>query len=219
MYFNEDQSGCLEDCVRRIKQQTGVKLTVALVDRAGGYPEIPWKAFAFGICVHALVHLLQSILYPDSVLRWGLQHTLGFIIGTSAAIALLTQLWPSFGTIFLAKSHAETTTRRYAESMFARHAIFNTPERNGVLMLVSIFERQVAIVPDTGIAVHFDRRARQQVIDAMAPLLRRYDYFAAFEKGLQTFEAVLPATATEQPSAFEDGAVQGGFLQLKGLDS
>jgi putative membrane protein len=218
MHFNEDQTACLDTLARKINQRKGVQLTAAVVDRSGSYPEIPWKAFAAGVCAHALMHLLQAFLYQERLITWGVQHTLGFIIGTSALIALLTQYWPVFGSIFLSPAHAEKSVRLYAESMFARQGIFNTPERKGILMLVSLFESRVIVVPDSGTAATLDTDAQRHIIDAMAPLLRRHDYFEAMKEGLQAIDDVLPVTLPEPLVLQDHDSVSEVFIQVKGLD-
>jgi len=217
MYFNTAQSACLDSLAQQIKLHTGTRLTTVVVDRSGSYPEIPWKAFALAVCAHAVIHLLQTMLEQDRILMWSVQRTLGFVIGSSAGIALLTQYWQPFGTIFLDRSDAQETVRRHAESLFLKHEIFNTPARNGILMLVSLFECQVVIVPDSGIAEHLDQHARKQVIDAMFPLLRRQDYFGAVEKGLQIMEIILPANGSESLPQ-DDVVLPEAFIQLKIAD-
>jgi putative membrane protein len=217
MYFNEAQTTRLDALASRIQQRSGVRLKVVVVDRSGNYPEVAWKAFAFGVCAHALIHLMQAVLHQDRMIVWSIQNTIGFIIGTSAGIALLTQYWPPFGTVFLDRSHAEKTARNCAESLFVKHEIYNAPARNGILMLVSLLERQVIVLPDSRIAGHFDVHAQQQVISAMFPLLRRQDYYTAVEKGLKTMQALLPATELE-PLLQDDVLIEEAFVQLKGAD-
>jgi putative membrane protein len=217
MYFNEDQTACLDALTRRIQQHTGIRLTTAVVDRSGSYPEIPWKAFAFMVCTHAVLHLLQGLFHQDRLITWGVQNTVGFIVGTSALVALLSLSWPAFGGIFLAGSHAEKTVRRFAESMVARQGIFDTPERNGLLLLVSLFERQVVLVSDNGLAARLDANMQRQVADEMVPHLRRQDPFQALEKGLRALASALPVFSPE-PALPQESAAQA-FIQCKGADA
>ncbi|MFZ1985621.1 MAG: hypothetical protein WAU91_14480, partial [Desulfatitalea sp.] len=94
MFFNDDQTAQLNDLIQRIHQRTGVALTAAVVGRCDSYPEIPWKAFAVTVAVNALIHLLQRQIPPAWSNPWSVQHTLGFVLGTSAAVALLALFWP-----------------------------------------------------------------------------------------------------------------------------
>lgn len=218
MNFDEDQTAQLNTLVGRIEQRTKARLMTVIVDRSDGYPEIAWKAFAALICVHAFIHLIQAIFPPDRIMAWSEPDTIGFIIGTSALIALLTQLWQPFGRLFLGRRRAEKMTRRHADSLFLRHRLFQAPGHTGILLLVSLFERRVALVPDSGLADHLDQKARQQVIDQMIPFLRRADLFQAVAHGLAHLEHILPATGA-QLSMNEDVPSPAALFHLKAFDA
>ena len=74
------------------------------------------------------------------------------ILATGAMFALLSVLssgiWPD---CFFRNQRKETETMQYAESLFLSNELFSTEDRRGILLLVSQFERQVVILPDTGV--------------------------------------------------------------------
>lgn len=217
MYFDDDQTDRLNAVTRQIEERTGVRVTTAVVDRSDDYPEIAWKSFAAVICVHALVQLIQTVFPSPRPMIWGVPHILGFILGTSAAVALLTQWWPPFGRLFLDRSYAAERIQRYADSCFLRQRLFQTPSRNGILLLVSLFERQAVLLTDSGIAAELDQGAREQVLDRMAPFLRREDPFQAISHGLAGLEAVLsPAGLNFAP--MEEISVPDKCISSKGPD-
>jgi putative membrane protein len=217
MNFDEAQTARLNALARRIEQRTGARLMTVIVDRSDNYPEIAWKAFAALICVHAFIQLIHAIFPPDRIVAWSGPRTIGFILGTSAFVALLTQLWPPFGRLFLGRLRAAKMTRQHADSLVFRHALFQAPERTGILLLVSLFEGQVVLIPDSGIADLLDQKARQQVIDQMVPILRRADLYQAVAHGLAHLEKILPTTGA-QP-ALKENVPPVALLQLKCLDA
>jgi putative membrane protein len=214
MNFDEAQTVRLKTLIQQIEQRTGARLMSIMIDRSDSYPEIAWKAFAALICVHALIQLIHAIFPPDRIIAWSEPSTIGFILGTSASVALLTQLWPPFGRLFLGRPHAEKMTRQHADSLFLNREVFRTPGRTGILLLVSLFERQVVLLPDSGIADNLDQNARQQVIDRMIPLLRREDPFQAIAQGLAHLEIVLPATGTRPSLNGEAPAPDPGPIEV-----
>ncbi|RJQ86476.1 MAG: hypothetical protein C4519_01780 [Desulfobacteraceae bacterium] len=218
MVFDDDQTARLNALSRRIEQRTGARLITAVVDRSDSYPEIPWKSFALGVCAHALLHLMQTVLQPEGVITWSVQQTLGFIIGTSAGIALLTQFWTPFGRLFLARSQAEKKAGQFAAGYFLERELFHSPARTCILLLVSLFERQVVLLTDSGIAAHLDAGARRQVIDRMTPHLRREDPFQAIVQGLAGLEAVLPSAQVD-PALNTPVPEIDTFIRLKGLEA
>jgi len=62
--------------------------------------------------------------------------------------------------------------------------LFATSKRNGILFLVSLFERKVMILPDKGLNDHLPEKKMKEIITAMTPYLARRDIRQAFESGL-----------------------------------
>jgi putative membrane protein len=60
---------------------------------------------------------------------------------------------------------------------------------------VSLFERQVILLPDTGISTRLSREAIQQIISLMTPSLASGSVARALEEGLEKLEEILAATA------------------------
>ena len=70
--------------------------------------------------------------------------------------------------------------------------MFATRERNGILLLVSLFERKVEILPDVGLHARFDAADWRAVIDAMTPLLRERRC-GALQQGVARVQGMLLA--------------------------
>ena len=65
--------------------------------------------------------------------------------------------------------------------------------RNAVLILVSLFERRVVILPDRGVAASLPARELRRVIGAMVPLLRDGRACDALCLGVEAVGKLLPA--------------------------
>jgi putative membrane protein len=107
------------------------------------------------------------------------------ILAGGAVFALLTVLMPGFAKQFLSASRAEVEVRQYAESLFLSRELFATSKRVGILILVSLFERKVIILPDKGLNEYLPEDAIQSLIAAMTLLLKRKELSRAFEAGLE----------------------------------
>ena len=77
-------------------------------------------------------------------------------------------------------------------------------------MLVSLFERQVVVLPDTGLVRRLGHDALQGVIAGMAAPLRAGRVARALEEGLNRLEEVLAVAATGDSGENElpDGIVE-----------
>ena len=58
---------------------------------------------------------------------------------------------PPFARLFLAAHRRDLEVRQHAQSLFLTRELFATRARTGVLILVSLFERRIEILPDTGL--------------------------------------------------------------------
>jgi putative membrane protein len=131
------------------------------------------------------------------------------VLGVAAACALLAGFVPPLARLLLNHRRAEGEVRQFAQAMFLRRAVFGTGGRTGLLVLVSLFERRVEIVADTG----FDGRVADadwhSVIGRMTPHLRNGRPFEALRDALTAIESLLaskrfagaPGGADELPNA------------------
>jgi putative membrane protein len=190
-FLDKGESAALEEAIARLEAQTGVQLVTAVIGKADSYVELPWKAFALGTAVAALALVVADALSP----RWsGADDALIFavaILGAGAASALLTVAAPPYARLFLRATRRDLEVRHYAQAFFLRRELFATRGRNGLLLLVSLFERKVEILPDVGLHARFDAADWRTVIDAMTPLLRERRCFGALQQGVTRLQALL----------------------------
>jgi putative membrane protein len=210
-YLDRSESAALEQAIAGLEAQTGVQLVAAVIGKADSYVELPWKAFALGTALAGLVLVVADTLSP----RWsGAENALIFavaILGAGAASALLAVVAPPYARLFLRASRRDLEVRHYAQAFFLRRELFATQGRNGILLLVSLFERKVEILADVGLHARFDAADWRTVIDAMRPLLRERRCFGALQQGVARIEALLLAkgmTATRGSNELADRPIQ-----------
>ena len=192
-FLDQRESAALEQAIAGLEAQTGVQLVTAVIGKADSYVELPWKAFALGTAFAALALVVADALSP----RWtGADSALIFavaILGAGAVSALLAVAAPAYARLFLRATRRDLEVRHYAQAFFLRRELFATRGRNGILLLVALFERKVEILPDVGLHARFDRTDGRTVIDAMTPLLRERRCFGALQQGVVRLEALLLA--------------------------
>ena len=176
-----------------VEKRTGTQVVIAVIGRCDTYPELPWKAFALGASLAGLAMLVAVMLR----FVWISGTTVLFVLGTTlvagAFCALLSIFLPGFGRIFLSKERAEMETRQYAESFFLSRELFNTRKRTGILLLVGLFERQVIVLPDTGLSTRLEQIALSEIVGRMARILASGQIANALEEGIRSLEEVLSA--------------------------
>jgi len=192
-FLDQGESAALEQAIAGLEAQTGVQLVTAVIGKADSYVELPWKAFALGTAFAALALVVADALSP----RWtGADSALIFavaILGAGAVSALLAVAAPAYARLFLRATRRDVEVRHYAQAFSLRRELFATRGRNGILLLVALFERKVEILPDVGLHARFDRTDWRTVIDAMTPLLRERRCFGALQQGVGRLQALLLA--------------------------
>jgi putative membrane protein len=192
-HLNADEAASLDALVARLEASTGVQLVPAIVGRTDSYPEVPWKAFGLGASLSALALVISDYLRPQwATATTAILHAMA-VLGTAATCALIASYAPPFARLLLNHRRAAAEVRQFAESMFLRRGLFATRGRTGLLVLVSLFERRIEIVADTGFDGRVSPADWQDVIARMTPHLRDRRPVEALRHALGGVEALLTA--------------------------
>ena len=192
-YLNADETTSLDALIVRLESATGVQIVPAIVGRADSYAEVPWKAFALGASMAALVLVVSDLLHPQWVTAsTAAMHAL-VTLGAGAVCALLASFVPPVARLLLHQRRVEVEVRQYAESLFLRRGLFATRGRTGLLVLVSLFERRIEIIADTGFDGRVSPSDWQDVVARMTPHLRESHPFDALRAALAAIDTLLAA--------------------------
>jgi putative membrane protein len=191
MHLTEAEARLVEARAAELERSTGTQVVAAVLGRADAYPEIPWKAFALGTAAALLAAFGATVGRPSwtgaelSVLEAAL------VLCAGGAAALAAAYVPPFARLFLDRDRAHAEVRQYTDAMFLARGLHGTAGRVGILLLVSLFEREVAIRYDQGVAARVPDAELASVIAAMAPPLKRGDVADALLEGLRELERLL----------------------------
>jgi len=177
----------------QLESRVGVQVIAAIIGKADAHVELPWKAFALGAVLSGLAVVVADLARPQWLTANVALVDTVTILGTGAASALLAVFVPAYGRFFLRSTRRDAEVRRYAEALFLRHELFKTRERNGILILVSCFERKVEILADVGLHRRVSDAEWRPVIARMTPLLRERRFAEALQEGLAAAEELLAA--------------------------
>jgi putative membrane protein len=209
-HLTEQEQQRLDRRVAEAEKRTGSQIVLAVIGRCDNYPELPWKAFALAASVAGFA----AVLLDRGQASWGPPGTVlpavAATLVAGAGAGLLTVVLPAFARLFLDRHRRESEVRQYAESLFLKRQVFATQGRTGILVLVSLFERQVVILPDTGLAKRLGADSLAAIIARMTPSLAHGRVSAALEQGLSGLEEALASTAPGTPGtdALPDEIVQ-----------
>ena len=135
----------LRRAVAEAEQETTGEIGVVVLERSDSHPQAPWAGAVF---LTALASLSCA-------------HFLGFLpvlpmllAQASAGYVFYTLIWASadLRRRFVTSERAAEMAEEQAIQEFHALRLADTKDRTGVLLFVSLFERQVVVLADTGIA-------------------------------------------------------------------
>jgi putative membrane protein len=193
---------------------TGVEAVTAVIARADSYPEVPWKAFALGASLAALGVAAAGLRSPGWETSGAVLQSVVAILAAGGMAALATLWAEPLARLFVPRARREGEALQYAQALFLESQLSRTARRNGILLLVSLFEHQVVVVADHGVRDGMDSAELDSVIAAVTVQLSRGQLQQALIDGLARLEQALVArgfsaragTANEVP----DSVIQRG---------
>lgn len=205
MYLTSAEADSIDAQVARVESRTGVQIVTAVVGKADNYLELPWKAFALGASIAAFGVVAADAWRPEWVVtNTALLHVVT-ILAVAGTCALLAVFVPPFGRLFLRASRRDSEVRHCAQALFLRRELFRTRQRTGVLVLISVFERRIEILPDTGLHDRVSETDWRAVVSRMTPLLREARPFHALQEGIAALETLLVAKGLRAAEAATSG--------------
>ncbi len=149
-FFSEADREAIKTAVREAEARTSGEIVPYVVDQSDEYASAAWKGAALGALLAPLVAL--AVYRWSSI--WGLP--LGYWIALPAPIGgalayLVAAFVPPLRRWLTGDPVMEVRVRRRAGVAFLEQEVFHTENRTGILLFVSLFERRVVLLADSGI--------------------------------------------------------------------
>jgi putative membrane protein len=148
--FSEDDRRRIDAAVREAESGTSGEVVVVIVEASDEYAEASWRA-AFALASLVLMADLGYRHFATFWLAWNADGV-GLALLMAGALGYLAGLWPPLRRVLAGRERLSRGVRRAAEAAFARERVFETRDRTGILIFLSLLERQVVVLPDKGIA-------------------------------------------------------------------
>ncbi len=193
--LSDHERSRLDGLIVQAEKRTDTQIVLAVIKRCDSYTELPWKAFALGASVAGLLIFILDFPFYDWSSRVLAPVAVAVTLAGGIVFALLTVFFPGFAKRFLSPHRAEMEVRQYAGSLFLDRELFATSRRTGILLLISLFERQVILLPDTGLNDRLNADAMKDIIVQMTSFLKRNEINQAMEAGLERLSTILETVA------------------------
>ncbi|HVR97568.1 MAG TPA: hypothetical protein VMW27_13200 [Thermoanaerobaculia bacterium] len=148
--FSDSDLQAIQAAVQEAEARTSGEIVPYVVEASDDYPNAVWKGAAWGAI---LAPLLAWGIYRLGGL-WGTHLTLWVILPAAAGAAagyLLTAFLPVLKRWMAGEEVLELRAERRAAVAFLEQEVFNTRDRTGILLFLSLFEHRVIVLADSGI--------------------------------------------------------------------
>ncbi len=199
--FTQDQIDAIEAAIAETERRTSCELVVAVIPRADAYDRAAdLVGLASSIIALALGSIVVAALLPatkvsgswsaPAALPIGLVPAIALVLGGFGGGVLLARAFPRAALIFVRRRIRELACRTDGASIFHRLHVRRTAEGTGILILISLLERIVVVIPDERASEHLD----PEVIRATAAMIA-----AAFKnkEGPQSLTTAIAALGGE----------------------
>ncbi len=142
--FSEEEKSQIQECVRRAETKTSGEIVPMVVERSADYTATRFITAILGALIAAGVWLLiRPFPHPLWII---LAEGIGF-----SFVLLLFKISPDLLRFLIEESAIENAVRQRARLAFFEHGLYQTKDRTGVLIMISLLERRVQILADEGI--------------------------------------------------------------------
>lgn len=185
----------VKQAVERIESQTSAEVVVTVRRRTGRYRDIDLALGAL-----AAFAALLALLFADhefSTLFIPLDVAIAFALG-----AVLSARAPLLHRTLVSRARRRESARKAACEAFVAQRIGRTSGRTGILVLVAVYEREVAVVFDVGIDASRLGPAFEQAVRTLERSIARTS--PTLEAFVEALEALGPALAPTLPRQADD---------------
>jgi putative membrane protein len=172
--LTDSDRALIRAAIQQAEARTSGEIVPYIVGRSGQYEVAVWRAAAGGAILTAALALATAWGYEGWSLAWlytgwGMA-TVMALGGTVGALAAAF-VEPLRRRLAGADLIDETVHRRAAEA-FVAEEVFNTRERTGILLFVSLFEHRIVVLGDSGINAKVAAEEWIEVVDLVRAGIR-----------------------------------------------
>ncbi len=170
--FSEQDLARITQAVQEAEKKTSGEIVPYVVEQSDDYERAVWRAAAgFGgsvVLAFLLLHAFSNLWLPFT-----LPVVLIATLGAFGAGMLLTHFLPPLKRLLAGNMLMHRRVSQRAAEAFIAEEVFNTRDRTGILLFVSMLERQVLVVGDAGINAHVGNNDWDDIVRCIIAGIRR----------------------------------------------
>lgn len=202
----------IEAAVQAAEQHTRAEIVPMIVEQSGLYREARHRA---GLMV-ALLVLTALLTIETAWLPWGWHaaNAVWLLAATMLAygIGVWVGTWPVIIRFLTSRERMHQKVQLRAERAFAQHGIALTRERIGLLLMVSLLERQVYVLADQALREGVSTDQWSTVVAVIVERMKADDLVGGLCRGIEASGVLLaracPPGKGDNPNELSDDVIQ-----------
>ncbi|SLM47109.1 conserved protein of unknown function [Nitrospira japonica] len=199
------------EAVRTAERRTRAEIVPMIVSRSGVYRDATHRA---GLIL-ALFTLTALLMSEAAWLPWSWdgENAAWLVLCTVAAYAAgaWSGTFAPIVRLITSRERMRQKVRLRAERAFAQHGIFQTRERTGILLMLSVLEREVYVLADKELIRLVSSGQWDEVVRSVIEGVRAGDMAVALCAGVSRCGEILavacPATSGDNPNEIPDRVI------------
>ncbi len=208
---NEERAR-VEAAVQVVEQHTSAEIVPMIVGRSGLYREAQHRA---GLLV-ALLVLTALLTIETAWLPWGWHaaNAVWLLAATMLAYSFgaWSGTWPFIIRLLTSRERMRQKVQLRAERAFAQHGIARTREHTGLLLMVSLLERQVYVLADQSLGNRISGAQWQDVVAVIVERMKVDDLVGGLCRGIEASGVLLaracPPGKGDNPNELSNVVIQ-----------
>ena len=156
----------IQDAVGRAEEQTAGEIVPVVVPRSDDYEDVVWRGAGAAILLTLVAVLLTLRFYTGWGLAWLFAPwgvALSVLVAGTAGALLARYVYP-LQRLLAGSERLDETVHRRALQAFVEEEVFDTRDRTGILLFVSLREHRIEVLGDTGINQQVEPDAWAEVV-------------------------------------------------------
>ncbi len=166
--FTDQNKKRIEEAVAKAEMGSYGEVVPCVVAQSSQYEEASTKAFLYSVLGMAILLMIyetrKDIWLPESALAVPMLVTL-ILLSTGLFFHFFIHFVPSLKRKLLGTERMMLATSRHAKVMFLENEVFQTKNRTGILIFISLFEHQVHVMADKGLAGQVSQDQWNEVVN------------------------------------------------------
>ena len=199
LFTTEDQDR-IAAAVGKAESRTSGEIVPVIIGRSSRYRTARWKAAMIGVLPGLAIH--EWLLFGGDA--WGRPGWMDgqllplMMIAGAVLAAALVQFVPYLQRLLIPEEDMIRAVHARAKESFLDSEVFNTRERTGILLLVSLFEHRVEVLGDTGVNAKVEADDWADVITDVVSGIRSGDPVSGIEDAILRCGELLEKAGVER---------------------